>query len=271
MTNRTFQKGAFPSTIVLAMSLAVLFSAAFFIFFYLSLSRNNEVARANVRNAFEAGELLHSAGKLLGNTNLGVHQFNDCLILAQSIDQRPGLASALTVSPITTRFSGPIAQEPGPLLPASIAEPAAEDDPCPVLYRLAMGETPSADIEYYHRYMHGHTVLVRYLLPLMSVRDIRLLYSSLLTVTSTVGLAYALFMVAIGPQQTVFLPWVCIFLAITRWFGLESFSQSLSHGPSDLILVSYLLFLCLGASAVLRGAKAGRPHCLVTHLIRYLV
>ena len=36
-----------------------------------------------------------------------------------------------------------------------------------------------------------------------------------------------------------------MFLAFCRWFGLETFSQSLGHGPSDLVILAYLLFASL--------------------------
>ena len=248
-------------TALKAVGVAVLIMLLFFIASYFSLGRQLETARSNVRAAFASGELLPGANKALGNTILGVHQFNDCLILGMSIDQRPGLERELLVSPIRAAFSATVEDRGvGATLPPTIVERSDPAEPCPVLYHLAEGDTPLTGVEYYHRYLHGQTILVRYLLPVMSVNMIRLLYSSLLSLTVTAGFAYSLIMLATGVRHATYLVWAVVFVAFSRWFGLESFGQSLSHGPSDLIIVAYLLFLCiasrrgLGAPALLMSS-----------------
>ena len=248
-------------TALKAFGVAVLIMLLFFIASYFSLGRQLETARSNVRAAFASGELLPGANKALGNTILGVHQFNDCLILGMSIDQRPGLERELLVSPIRAAFSATVEDRGvGATLPPTIVERSDPAEPCPVLYHLAEGDTPLTGVEYYHRYLHGQTILVRYLLPVMSVNMIRLLYSSLLSLTVTAGFAYSLIMLATGVRHATYLVWAVVFVAFSRWFGLESFGQSLSHGPSDLIIVAYLLFLCiasrrgLGAPALLMSS-----------------
>ena len=245
-------------TVLKATGVSVLLMLLFFVASYFSLGRQLEAAKANVQSAFTTGELLPYANKALGNTIVGVHQFNDCLILGMSIDQRPGLERELLVSPILTAFSATVeSQGIGATLPPNFVERSEPTEPCPVLYHLVEGDTPLSGVKYYHRYLHGQTILVRYLLPLMSVNMIRLLYSSLLSLTVTAGFAYSLYMLATGVKLTTYLAWAVVFVAFSRWFGLESFGQSLSHGPSDLIIVAYLLFLCvasrrgLGASALL--------------------
>ena len=50
------------------------------------------------------------------------------------------------------------------------------------------------------------------------------------------------------PAEGLF--WLIVFLAFSRWFGLESYGQSLSHAPSDAVILAYLLFL---AAAAARG------------------
>ena len=131
------------------------------------MGRQLETARSNVRAAFASGELLPGANKALGNTILGVHQFNDCLILGMSIDQRPGLERELLVSPIRAAFSATVEDRGvGATLPPTIVERSDPAEPCPVLYHLAEGDTPLTGVEYYHRYLHAQTILVRYLLPL---------------------------------------------------------------------------------------------------------
>ena len=258
-------KGLFYTTartVLISSTIAVLCMVLFYVASYFSLGRQLETAKSNVRSAFVSGDLLPSANKALGNTTVGVHQFNDCLILGMGIDQRPGLKREVLVSPIRTSFPATVqGQHAGQMLPPTLIERSDEADPCPVLYRLAEGDTPSAQVEYYHRYLHGQTVLIRYLLPIMSVGMIRLMYSSLLALTVTAGFAYSLFMIASGVKPPTYLVWAIVFVAFSRWFGLESFGQSLSHGPSDLVIMIYLLFLCLasreglGATALLISAS----------------
>ncbi len=244
------------NTVLKATGVAVLIMLLFFVASYFSLGRQLEAAKANVRSAFTSGELLPYANKTLGNTILGVHQFNDCLILGMSLDQRPGLERELLVSPIRTAFPVTV-EDPvvGAALPPTMVERSDPAEPCPVLYHFLAGDTPVSGVEYYHRYLHGQTILTRYLLPIMSVSMIRLLYSSLLSLTVTAGFAYSLYMLTTGVKLTTYLVWAVVFVAFSRWFGLESFGQSLSHGPSDLIIVAYLLFLC-GASRKGLGAPA---------------
>ena len=250
-------------TVLKAAGVAVLMMLLFFIASYCSLGRQLETARSNVRAAFASGELLPGANKALGNTILGVHQFNDCLILGMSIDQRPGLERELLVSPIRTAFSAAVEDRGvGATLPPTIVERSDPAEPCPVLYHLAEGDTPLTGVEYYHRYLHGQTILVRYLLPVMSVDMIRLVYSSLLSLTVTAGFAYSLVMLATGVRLATYLVWAVVFVAFSRWFGLESFGQSLSHGPSDLIIVAYLLFLCIASR---RGL--GAPALLISSAV----
>ena len=150
-------------TALKAVGVAVLIMLLFFIASYFSLGRQLETARSNVRAAFASGELLPGANKALGNTILGVHQFNDCLILGMSIDQRPGLERELLVSPIRAAFSATVEDRGvGATLPPTIVERSDPAEPCPVLYHLAEGDTPLTGVEYYHRYLHGQTILVRY-------------------------------------------------------------------------------------------------------------
>jgi len=90
-------------------------------------------------------------------------------------------------------------------------------------------------------------MLARLLLPLMPVETIRNLIHSLLTLLVLAGIIVAMLALAAGRRPTESLFWLIIFLAFSRWFGLESYGQSLSHGPSDAIILSYSLFLCWSA------------------------
>jgi hypothetical protein len=182
-------------------------------------------ATAAVRAAFASGELQDEA-YLMGDTDRGMHQFNDCLILYQAIDQAAP-PSDLSVSPLSNF-----------------------DDPCRNLRALADG-TPQPKAFLYHRYIHGHTIVARYALPHISVSALRAIYKSGQTLILAIGIGLALLHLAMARGRRLdHLFWLVIFGTFARWFGLESFGQSLGHGPADMTLLGFLLLLyvarCLG-------------------------
>jgi hypothetical protein len=192
---------------------------------YHSIGYRNADATAAVRAAFASGELQDNA-YLMGDTDRGMHQFNDCLILYQAIDQAAS-TSALAVSPLSNF-----------------------DDPCRNLRALANG-APQPQAFLYHRYIHGHTIVARYALPHISVSTLRAIYKSGLTLILAIGIGLALIHLAAGRGRRIdHLFWLIVFGTFARWFGLESFGQSLGHGPADLTLLGFLLLLyaarCLG-------------------------
>ncbi len=188
---------------------------------YASLGRDVSTARAHVAEAFTAG-ILQNEDYLRGNTDLGWHQYNDCLILWQAIDQRAS-TKALTISPIS-------------------AMPEGTQTRCGTLRAFVNGGTTPTP-SFYHRYIHGHTTLIRFLLPNLSVEAIRNLYHTTLTLLILVGLCVGMVGLVRRRHPTEALFWTILFVGFSRWFGLETFGQSLGHGPADIVLLAYLLFL----------------------------
>ena len=84
-------------------------------------------------------------------------------------------------------------------------------------------------------------MLLRYLLPHFRIVQIRSLYRAAMTGILICGLALTLIGVARYRRVADFAVLAVTFLALTRFFGLESFSQSLGHGPADLIAAAYVL------------------------------
>ncbi len=192
---------------------------------YHSIGYRNADAVAAVHAAFASGELQDDA-YLIGDTDRGMHQFNDCLILYQAIDQAAP-RSELAVSPLSNF-----------------------DEPCRNLRALANG-TPQPQAFLYHRYIHGHTIVARYALPHVSVSALRAIYKTGQTLILAIGIGLSLWHLAIGRGRKLdHLFWLVIFGTFARWFGLESFGQSIGHGPADMILLGLLLLLyvarCLG-------------------------
>ncbi len=216
--------------IAAALPIAALLFALFILANRASLGRDLPAAEAQVRAAFAEGAL-QDVDWLPGDTGIGRHQYNDCLILYMAIDQQatPG---QLTASPIK---------------PA----PAADQTMCGALRAYVAGDKAAGQTgAWYHQYIHGHTMLARYLLPHLPVEAIRNLFHSVQTLLVLAGIVVAMVALARRRRPAESLFWLIGFLAFSRWFGLESYGQSLSHAPSDAIILSYMLFL---TGAAVRG------------------
>ncbi|WP_156405264.1 hypothetical protein [Sphingomonas sp. Root710] len=213
---------------LIALPVAALLFAIFALGNWYGLGRNLPAAEANVRAAFAAG-VLQDQDWLPGNTGIGRHQYNDCLILYMAIDQQ-ATPVQLLASPIKPMQRG-------------------DESMCHALRAYAGGDKAAGRTGvWYHQYIHGHTMLARYLLPHLSVDAIRNLYHGIQTLLVLAGLIVAMTTLARGRSQTAGLFWLIIFLAFSRWFGLESYGQSLSHAPSDAVIIAYLLFLAIAAA-----------------------
>jgi hypothetical protein len=196
-----------------------------------ALDRDLPLAKAKVAAAFRSGQLVENPYQE-GSTTIGSHQWNDCLITAMAIDQR-GDRSRLALSPIIAGFPGL----------------AGDANPCAILKKLISGSPPEAELYYYDRYVHGATVLLRYLLPHFRIGQIRSLYRAAMTGILIGGLALTLIGIARNRRVADFAVLAVTLLALTRFFGLESFSQSLGHGPADFIAAAYVLAIAVMVSA----------------------
>lgn len=233
---------------VVAVPIALLLFALFCLGNYLSLGRDVPAAEAHIRAAFAAG-VLQDVDWLPGNTDIGRHQYNDCLILYMAVDQQatPG---QLTTSPIKPVQRG-------------------TETMCGALRAYVGGDKAAGRTGiWYHQYIHGHTMLARFLLPVMPVEAIRNLYRTIETLLVLAGMLAAMLALVRGRQPVESLFWLIVFLAFSRWFGLESYGQSLSHAPSDAIILAYLLFLTIAAT---RGGLGRRSSLIAAALFGSLV
>jgi hypothetical protein len=133
-----------------------------------ALYRDLVDARERVTQAFARGDLA-DANYAHGNTMIGSHQYNDCLVLGMAINQPNSLAGELSISPLVPAV-------------AKAGDPGGEPDygrPCVALRHLANGDGEVVSMAYYHRYLHGQVVLTRYLLPLIGVAGMRDLYKNM--------------------------------------------------------------------------------------------
>lgn len=207
-----------------ACLISLLVMAAYFAANLASLGRDLPAAKASIRTAFVQTEL-GDHDYLRGDTRIGHHQFNDCLILMQSVDQRAS-KTELMVSPTNPQY-------------------ANSQGNCLDLKRLVNGEVPPQEQGFYHRYLHGHTMLARYLLPNMQVATIRTVYKSAIVLTLFAGIALAMVSLVQGRRVQESLFWLIFFMAFSRFFGVEAFGQSLGHAPPDFIFLFTALFLAI--------------------------
>ena len=193
-----------------------------------ALDRDVATAKTRVLRAFDRGELVENPYQH-PSTTIGSHQWNDCLITLMAIDQR-GDRTRLALSPIIAGFSPP---------------GSADGNPCAALKLLVSGATPDAGLYHYDRYVHGAVVALRYLLPHYEISRIRAMYRRALTGTLIIGFGLCLVGIARGIRVPAFAVLGVTFLALLRFFGLEYFSQSLGHGPADLVIACYAVAIAL--------------------------
>jgi hypothetical protein len=185
-----------------------------------------------VADAFKSGQFVEDPYQE-GSTKIGSHQWNDCLIAVMAMDQR-GDRNRLALSPILMDMGD---------------SPSLSTNPCAVLSALNKGAVPKDDLYYYDRYVHGGVVVLRALAPHMDLKTVRTLYRNVQTALLMLGLAVVLVGLARGVNPPIMAVLGVSIVAFMRYFGLESFSQSLGHGPADIILAAYLLMLAIMALA----------------------
>ena len=222
---------------LIAIGAALAIWIAFFLLANASLRADHRALGQAIGQAFADDTLDPEASWLIGDTDRGAHQYNDCLILYQALDDR---------APADLRAISPLSPPPG------------DKHACLALKRLAAGQT-RMPARFYHQYLHAHTVLARMLVPSMGVAGLRGLYKLSLTLLLLAGTGLAISGMMAGRAMQANTIWLVTFFVFARWFGLESFGQSIGHAPADLVVLGYLLFLMRGI-----GDTPHRPGTAIT-------
>lgn len=219
-------RSALARTVLTAGVIALAVYLLVVAFALLSLRSDREALKHEVLAGFATGALDRQAGWRFADVRIGAHQFNDCLVLFQAIDNR-ATAAQLAVTPLSA--------------------PLSTKSMCGALQDLA-SDRPSSDLRFYHNYVHAQTSVARTLVPVLGVTGLRSVLKLVLALTLLTGCAFA----AIGLAERRSIPenaiWLLLFALFGRWFGIEAFGQSLGHGPADLIPLLFLLFLCRGSA-----------------------
>jgi hypothetical protein len=209
------------AAVLAATLIALALFLAFLALSQLSLRTSRAQIAAPVAAAFADGALDRQSSWRYGDTVIGAHQYNDCLILFQAMDDRAP-AALRAVSPLSV--------------------PVDTDNACALLADFAGGRA-DPPTRHYHQYLHAHTSIARLLVPSLGVSGLRGLYKLAVSLTLLAGIGYALLGLVRGRRMAEHAAWLAALLVFARWFGLESFGQSLGHGPADLVLLAFLLFL----------------------------
>ncbi len=218
--------------------ISVMLLAVFFALNRASLDLDLATAKAHIAQGFREHTLSYETHRK-GDTQIGRHQYNDCLILMMAVEQH-GTTAELTVSPTQVGFGDPRGI-------------------CADIEHASNGDPPTTAPAFYHQYIHGQTMLMRLLLPHAQVGTIRTVYKSLIVLVLVVGIGLALYGLKRGQTNAASLFWLIIFLAFTRFFGIESFGQSFGHAPADLVFLSFALLLSIWSHRGGVSAKLAIP------------
>jgi hypothetical protein len=218
-----------PAVIAGAIALiaALLASAVLLAFNVASANLPRAPIAAAVRDGF-AHRQLTDYGWLPMNTQIGFHQFNDCLILLMAVDDRPeaikrALSPSIAGASVGVSGGGFIV-------------------PCPVLHKFIQGErAPLTDADYYHRYVFGNVALTALLLQGASISDVRAAYGTLSFLAPFVLFVFAAWRFGRGRGEAATLALAALYgVLLTFAFAAQYYGQSLAHFPPDILLSVYL-------------------------------
>jgi hypothetical protein len=217
-------------TLIISVLTGLASFALFMVVSYGALPGDPSVFRQRIGEGFAHKRLVENPYQE-GSTTIGSHQWNDCLIIVMASDQR-GDRDRLALAPLVMEFDQGLDMA---------------TNPCAVLSALNKGEKPNATLYYYDRYLHGAVVLLRYALPHAGIGQVRAMYRKAISACLLLSLALVVAGLWRGRNPRAFAVLGVSTLAFMRYFGLESFSQSLGHGPADAVIAVYLLTLCVMA------------------------
>lgn len=212
---------------VIALLAALIASAVLLAFNVASANLPRAPIAGAVRDGFAHRQLV-DYGWLPMNTQIGFHQFNDCLILLMAVDDRP--------EAIKRAFSPSIAG-------ASVGVSGGGFIvPCPILHKFIQGErAPLTDADYYHRYVFGNVALTALLLQGASIGDVRAVYGTLSFLAPFLLFLFAAWRLSRGRGEAATLGLAAVYgVLLTFAFGAQYYGQSLAHFPPDILLSAYL-------------------------------
>jgi len=218
---QTFWGRVPAAAIAKAIVVAIVIYGVLFVISWLSVGSDPVKEVAQVRFAFDTAQLSKNDIEF-ANSRIGSHQFNDCLILDQVVT-RAGSRVQMALTPandFANRYSGV----------------------CQELWATVIGGAHRQTF-FYQNYIHGHTIVARVLLNVLSIASVRKLYQFTNYALVFAGICLALFRLARRERVSEAAFWLAMFVIYGRFYGLEFLGQSLGHGPADAVFLSYALWL----------------------------
>jgi len=214
--------------IAAAMGLAAVIALA--LFMWLVFRFDGGEVRAEVRKAFASGALVTNSGQLL-DAQRGDYLFNDCLILQTLLLGRDNWRNSVINSTIYL-----------------------SDSPCLNLRDEVTNQPQGTTTYQYSRYVFAARALSAPLLAAFGMDGTRGLLKAvnyaLLVLTGIVTLCALA--TNSGPRthpRTLYVAGLLCALAMLSVYRLEYYAQTLSHGFSELVIASFLLYSMTPANA----------------------
>ncbi len=174
---------------------------------------------------------------------LGFNQYNDCLLVMMARFRPPPLSSS--VAPLVVFNDYPV-----PLLDAQ----GNVQTECAIAIAAVQSASPRELLPQesyfpYSRYVHGYRIPFQLLISAVSLADIRVLYRAVVVALLILVLAGQLFRCRRAlarsdrSQAVAALAFAGVSASFLAFSGIDLFAQSLTHGPSDMILYAALGWL----------------------------
>jgi len=149
------------------------------------------------------------------------NQFNDCLILFQA-SSRNASTFQLAVSPETIHVGR---------------------DECRNLHVAVTKPDRQIPTIFYHNYIFGQATLARLLLTVLPLKRAEHLWKLAIVFGLFLGLAAGMIDLVKSADKSGATAFLIVLFVFMSWYGLGSFDQSVSHSPSDLVLIGFIVFL----------------------------
>jgi hypothetical protein len=201
-------------------------------------------AREHLRQSFDKGSL-QDKDWLAGDRIRGVNQYNDCLLVMMIRFRASPWSSAVAPDIILNTYPELLNDAHGKLVSeCAIARAAVADDNPRKLFK------PERYFSY-GRYIHAYRIPFNLLITYTEVGPIRVAYriTAILILLGTIAaqvvrLTSALRASNSGRAVAAYC-FANIAVALLLFSGLDLFAQSLTHGPSDIVLFSAFAWLSL--------------------------
>lgn len=223
-----------PLLQALALSLAtsVVMMTIYYGLSFISTLVPNELIRASISEAFADEELQHESWFFAGSPlarHLGPDQYTDCLALHIALNNQFGDKFSVVSQTIFAHGRRPCIDLQEALTHSS--------------------DSPAAERWRYDRYMQGTGILLRYLLPMISIGDLRWILRGFFIIVIIFGLGFH-FRKIKGNNTLVFLlsghfACIVVLVCLAAFYGLDYYSPSPTHALPSAVAIGGFVALSI--------------------------